>query len=147
VILCLHGAKHGWERLKWVFDIAGILRRHPDFDWAALHRLARAYGCRKMIALGLNLAAGVMQTKSASPFSGAAPAALREQWSMPEVPTLAVRSMQVQTRDTWWERWRVVDPFQPTARDREVLPLPRALHWMYYAIRPIRLLADYGRKL
>ena len=27
---CLHGIWHGWERLAWLLDIAGLLVRHPD---------------------------------------------------------------------------------------------------------------------
>jgi hypothetical protein len=135
VILCLHGAKHGWDRLKWVFDIAGLLRRHPQLDLEAVDRLAETSGCRKMVALGLQLAADPRHAE------------LRELWTMEEVPMLSIVGVQLRTRDTLRERWRIARPFQPSARDREVVALPESLEWLYFAIRPVRLLADYGAKL
>jgi hypothetical protein len=151
VILSIHGAKHGWERLKWVFDLAGLLRRHPDLDVEAVDRLAQAFGCRRMVALGLQLAAGAIQANSASRFASRPLAALREQWSMAEVPTLSLVDVQVRTRDTRLERWRlvwwrIVRRIKPNERDRAVVALPRALHGLYYVIRPYRLLTQYGRK-
>ena len=33
VALCCHGAKHRWGRLKWLLDIAEILRSPVDLNW------------------------------------------------------------------------------------------------------------------
>ena len=55
-VLCLHGCKHHWERLKWVVDIAEMLRVHPALDWAYLMDLAYRTGSRRMIAVSVLLA-------------------------------------------------------------------------------------------
>ena len=34
--LCVHATKHRWERLKWLCDIAELLRARQDIDWAAI---------------------------------------------------------------------------------------------------------------
>jgi hypothetical protein len=70
---------------------------------------------------------------------------------MAEAPTLSLVDVQVRTRDTRRERWRLVywrimRRIKPNERDRAVVALPRALHWLYYVIRPFRLLAVYGLK-
>ena len=33
--LCLHGANHGWYRLKWLCDVAQFLHREPAINWQA----------------------------------------------------------------------------------------------------------------
>src|SRR5262249_22989147 len=42
LILCAHGAKHGWERLAWVCDVARHLAARGDLDWAEALGRARA---------------------------------------------------------------------------------------------------------
>src|SRR5204863_6282428 len=55
--LCVHGAKHLWERLAWLCDIAGLIEQHPELNWARLIAKARATGSERMLLLGLSLAA------------------------------------------------------------------------------------------
>jgi hypothetical protein len=34
--LCSHGAKHAFNRLAWICDIAALLRKFPGLDWPAI---------------------------------------------------------------------------------------------------------------
>lgn len=52
--LCEHGSRHGWSRLKWLVDLPFVLGSQ-DWDWGALFAKARAAGCEKTLALGLEL--------------------------------------------------------------------------------------------
>ncbi|MGH7929777.1 MAG: nucleotidyltransferase domain-containing protein, partial [Candidatus Binatia bacterium] len=55
--LCVHGAKHRWERLKWICDIAELVGVARDsIDWVHLTSRARALGGERMLLLGLFLA-------------------------------------------------------------------------------------------
>ncbi len=56
LLLCLHGCKHKWGTMKWIVDVAELLRMHPDMDWQGLMRDARASGSTRMLFLGLYLA-------------------------------------------------------------------------------------------
>ena len=56
IVLCVHGTKHAWEQLKWVVDIAELLRAHPGIDWTHILGAASALRCRRMVYLGLSLA-------------------------------------------------------------------------------------------
>jgi len=60
LILAVHGAKHLWERLLWICDIAQVIEHTPDLDFDALLRDASARGVERMTALGLSLARDVM---------------------------------------------------------------------------------------
>lgn len=56
VYLAAHGAKHEWERLRWICDIAQIAE---SLDDAAAHNviaLARQAGGTRILALGIHLA-------------------------------------------------------------------------------------------
>ncbi|HYP09819.1 MAG TPA: nucleotidyltransferase family protein [Bryobacteraceae bacterium] len=55
--LCVHATKHGWDRLKWVIDIAAVLQQQSTpIDWSDLMNTADAYGVSGMLLLGLALA-------------------------------------------------------------------------------------------
>jgi hypothetical protein len=55
-LLCLHGCKHQWEQLKWLVDVAEILRLRSDLDLHQAMSEARRCGSARMLALGLLLA-------------------------------------------------------------------------------------------
>ncbi|MEM9529786.1 MAG: nucleotidyltransferase family protein [Pseudomonadota bacterium] len=56
IALCIHGGKELWGTLKWIVDIAVLLRRNHDLKWEELHRRSRAWGTLRMVLLGLTLA-------------------------------------------------------------------------------------------
>jgi hypothetical protein len=56
IVLCVHGSKHTWELLKWVCDVAELLRSHPELDWNQIFLYASTWRCRGMLSLGLSLA-------------------------------------------------------------------------------------------
>jgi hypothetical protein len=55
VLNCIHGAKHLWERLMWVCDVASVLARHPELDWEKALRVATDVGAQSMLRLGVLL--------------------------------------------------------------------------------------------
>jgi hypothetical protein len=54
--LCIHGAKHLFERLEWINDINRFIRSHPEVDWNCLWELAAKQHTERMLLLGLNIA-------------------------------------------------------------------------------------------
>ncbi|MEJ0020634.1 MAG: nucleotidyltransferase family protein [Acetobacteraceae bacterium] len=60
LVACLHGGKEEWSRLIWIADVAALLRRHPALDTAAVLRRASEAGLRRMVLLGLRLAADLL---------------------------------------------------------------------------------------
>lgn len=56
LVLCAHGCRHLWVRLKSVCDVAMLIGRDPPLDWERVFREARATGSRRMLMLGLALA-------------------------------------------------------------------------------------------
>ena len=56
IYLCVHGAKHRWERLVWVRDVAAIASGAPALDWEPVWSSAVRLGAQRMLAIGLLLA-------------------------------------------------------------------------------------------
>jgi len=54
--LCVHGAKHQWERLNWLCDIAELIRAYPNLNWEQIVAQAENFGIERRLYLGLYLA-------------------------------------------------------------------------------------------
>ena len=59
-VLCYHGFKNRWDRLKYVADVAELLRATPELSWDAVYARARAMRSRRVLWLGLSLAEQVL---------------------------------------------------------------------------------------
>jgi hypothetical protein len=62
LLLAVHGAKHCWEAIGWVADVARLLAAHPDLDWQRLLHLARETRCERPVLLASSLVHEVMET-------------------------------------------------------------------------------------
>src|SRR5262249_50312999 len=56
VYLSAHGAKHAWERVSWIADVAGLIHRHAGMNWDDVYAMAVEQRCERVLALGLRLA-------------------------------------------------------------------------------------------
>ena len=59
-VLCYHGFKNRWDRLKYIADVAELLRATPDLNWDAVYARARAMRSSRVLWLGLALAERVL---------------------------------------------------------------------------------------
>jgi hypothetical protein len=63
ILICIHGAKHFWERLMWITDVATLIARHPEMRWPQALAAAEEVGAETMLHGGLLLAANVLQVQ------------------------------------------------------------------------------------
>lgn len=56
LFLCVHAAKHLWSDLKWICDVAELIRAFPDLDWRLALRQAALVRNERTLLLGLALA-------------------------------------------------------------------------------------------
>ena len=154
LVLCMHGSKHTWSRLVWISDVAHLLAAFPTLDWSRVLGDARRLGLRRALALGLLLAHRVCAAQIP-------PTMLRHVASDGTANRLAHSLEQilfdrpghfpagripynVQLLDTA-DRLRIflsADFFRPNERDLAFIRLPRALHFLYFVLRPLRILRD-----
>jgi hypothetical protein len=156
LILCLHGFYHCWERLEWICDIAELIRVHQKMDWIRVMEQARAQGIERILLLGLLLTSDLLKVAIPEEVSQKIQAdslvkslaAKMNRILFPE-PNFSRKDFEcflLQTKI--WGRLRDKVRYclgrlmTPNAADW-TLPLPAFLFFLYYFIRPIRLLRTY----
>lgn len=63
VLVCIHGAKHFWERLSWIADVAGLVSLQRNIDWERAASTARIVQSEHLLHAGLLLAADVLHAQ------------------------------------------------------------------------------------
>jgi len=63
VLICVHGAKHLWERLMWITDVAALVSRQANLDWERAAASAREVGAERMLRVGLELSASLLKLR------------------------------------------------------------------------------------
>jgi putative nucleotidyltransferase-like protein len=70
VLVCIHGAKHFWERLSWIADVAALVSRQKDIDWQRAAASARVVDSLHLLHTGLRLAADVLRAELPEAIAG-----------------------------------------------------------------------------
>jgi len=55
IVLCLHGAKEKWSKLKWVVDVAKFVNVHASLDWGVVFRRSESQGVARIVRLALSI--------------------------------------------------------------------------------------------
>jgi hypothetical protein len=160
LVLCVHGAKHGWSQLKWICDIVELTRRYQDLDWKRIIEQAVTLRSVRMLLLGLCLARNllgatlpekvVQQIQATSKVQSLAAQVneqlfreaddLRGLWQRHLFPGKALERLQDRLRYSFHIIKRLMSP---NTKDRALVPLPASLVFLYYFLRPIRLMGQY----
>jgi len=158
VMLCVHGAKHFWERLAWIVDIAQLVTVR-EVDWKLLSEIAAERKCSRLLMLGLYLAYEVVGAPLPESVLQRARSDSRVAWLASRViEQLAARTsdagvglwpramFRFRSCDNYWnglnQLFRLT--VSPTESDRETVRLPGGLSYLYAIVRPFRLLGRYG---
>ena len=161
MILCVHGCKHFWKRLQWICDVAEVCRVHRDLDWSRLMVKARKAGGGRMVDLGLRLAHEVLRQELPEEIRGQVMGDRVAAKLAAEVSSQLFARVEPLEGDLGREvfylamRERLRDQMRysihlmryrwaPTARDQALLPVPAALSFLHYLVRPFRLAMQYG---
>jgi len=161
LILCLHnGAKHQWEMLGWIADIAQLISIHKNMDWEKVMEQAVESSIERILFLGLYLAKDMLGAEVPHEIN-------RKLENDPAIPSLAeeVRKRTfTETENIPGEAERFVfflrmrenfkdkmqycfrRLFTSTKTDWSLLRLPAPLFPLYRFLRPIRLMKKFGVK-
>lgn len=155
--LCIHGSKHLWERLAWIADIAGLIESRTELNWNELVNRARSTGSERMLFLGLRLASDLLNADVPAEVKAAEESDLAVGVLAQDVvqdlfaPKLTPSGMsgyfffQLKARRRLRDKFKYVHfAITPTEEDLVRLKLPFALSFIYYLVRPIRLVVTGG---
>ena len=153
--LCHHHTRHTWSRLHWLSDLDALCSS-DQFDREATLALADELGQRGTVEAGLELH---QLMSSDTPWDDGPELArgkaflklcilnlpgdleLEKQLSLGIMggefmyPWQASPELIAQARRGWWR-----SIFQPTVSQYARMPLPGALHWVYFVTRPFELM-------
>ncbi|MDR3701284.1 MAG: nucleotidyltransferase family protein [Candidatus Sulfopaludibacter sp.] len=159
--LCVHGAKHCWERIEWITCLAELIRVSPSLNWPAVLQRAESLGILRLLDLGLYLAQS-MGAQLPGPAAGCleSDSAARRLATRVHADLFATPSGQshyqlrasrylfmMRSRERWADRARIlffsaIRPPHPEAN--EWMQLPPKLAFLHRIFRPVRLLTEYS---
>lgn len=102
IVLCFHGFKNRWDRLKHVADVAEAVRAYPDLDWGEVFARAHAMRGRRVILLGLYLAHHVLGADLPAPIRSELEDATYERLGRPLIDRLPQQAHL--TVEPYWDR-------------------------------------------
>jgi putative nucleotidyltransferase-like protein len=165
LILCAHGAKHQWEKMKWICDVAELVRTEKErVDWRKLRQEASRQGVGRMLSLGLVLARDLLGAELPVEVSKAVERDFGRGSVVSRIESrLLNESMEpfgdfelvifyLRTMDRWQDRVRFCfsylsqclrDLATPTSKEREFFFLPAPFSFLYFFFRPLRLTVKY----
>lgn len=161
LILCVHGAKHCWPRLGWIYDVAQLIDVHPGMNWGEALERGRSVGAERAVLLGLLLAGrllgralpgGVVRRIQADQVVAALAGHVRRrlfqeiEGSVPFEANLDAHLFYLRVRERLKDRAACLLhlAMSPNERDRKFLALPASCSVLYYPVRAIRLIGRYG---
>jgi hypothetical protein len=158
--LCIHGGKHQWERLEWLCSVAEVAAANPGMDCQAIAARARAWGIERMLNLALLLGHNLLamplpEALRAGAEKDRAAARLAEQTAaalFSGEPRSAGNGVNrgdlylylLRMRERLPDKIRILTYSSvrlPHPSSHEFFRLPSNLAFLYYVLRPARLLS------
>jgi hypothetical protein len=155
--LCFHGSKHCWTSLKWICDVAELIQSQPEINWERVQQQARKWGCDRMLYLGLLLARDLLeinlpeqlnQTIETDKISKVLAEQVKKNLFVKQLTETEKYLFIFRSRKGLLDKFHYLFHilFTPTAKEWHFLPLPQSLSFLYYFIRPLRLLLEYRNR-
>ncbi len=157
LILCIHGYKHCWEALGLICDVAGLIQIYQEMDWDLVTEEAHRYGSERILFLGLYLAKDLLEADLPDKVCQRIESDVKLDILAHKVCTPLFKGngllgaperyfFHLRSVKTFWDRvlycyFLMVPPY---VADFLVLKLPSTLFFLYYLIRPFRLLGKYS---
>lgn len=143
LLVCAHAAWHGWERLAWIVDIAGLLVRHPGVFPQAQSLVRRSTFLNNTLDCGCRIASEIFGPLPGIGLSGADPLTAQALELLvrdePDVPVQIQREIHHRLM-SFYERavYTIRRATIPGDPDFTGWPLPRRLNALYWVTRPVR---------
>lgn len=156
IYLCIHGSKHIWSRLEWLFSVHELVRKNKNLNWKLILTLAEQWSAKRMLGVGLLAARSLFETEL--------PEKVLVELDLPPQATKMAQSVsnryldpakchsiqgehsrftfwQLKCMDWTWGRIRLILAmlFNPTIEDYRRFTFSGKLCYFYNVCRPFRL--------
>ncbi len=147
LLSCVHAVWHGWERLGWLVDIAGLLTQHPRLFAEAENLAGPSPFLRRSLNVGCDVADQIFgplpdlpqrNQKQDPLIDQALDLFMREEPDVSRKIQRKIHHLLMSRRESFFYTFcRLATPGDP---DFKKWPLPVRLHGLYWALRPFRYL-------
>jgi hypothetical protein len=163
IYLCVHGSKHLWERIEWIIDLDKLINK-GTFDWNFMINTSRELKVYNMFLLGICLTDELFDTNI--------PLSIKELYvSNQKVNKLKTKILdlidskimhQVEENKYMTLKFKIIMQmfdtkresikyilsviFKPTHYDVYFINIYKSFSFLYYLVRPIRLIYSYFKK-
>ncbi|MCD4720402.1 MAG: nucleotidyltransferase family protein [Desulfobacula sp.] len=158
IYLCIHSSSHCWERLELICAIRQIVNSGKIIDWNNLDKRAKNLQCKRMLYLGLALARDLLDAELPEGMEQH----INRAWFVKYLEKQVIKkmffnqkpfseklswrfsSLHFFVRDTFLDavKYSLRIFFQPTVREWVNYPMPSYLLFLYYLLRPYRLIKE-----
>ncbi|MFH2124037.1 MAG: nucleotidyltransferase family protein [Pseudomonadota bacterium] len=165
--LCIHSSKHCWQPLEGINCISELIRNTEKINWMNVFAQSKHLRAHRIVLLGL-LMCHLLFDLELPPLVMAeldddkrlikhGKKILRRLTLDPVMQeqddyTCQFSTLHTCIRDSFPDRIKHLCRFlcrilfRPTAKDRQALPLPSSLTFLYFFYRPLRLVWEWGRR-
>lgn len=159
IILCSQGGKDCWLWLNRICDLAEVLRTYSDVNWEKVLQQAAKLKMTRMLLLGLSLAHYVLDAQLPELIlqkieANSLVKVLSSEVILQLTPTSPNYAMQSQFKsalfhlkllENTWDKivYCYENLIVPTIADKSLIRLPKFLSFLYYLLRPFRLIANF----
>ncbi len=164
--LCIHGSKDFWLRLSWVCDVATLIHTQPQMNWQWLSDRAQTLDCEQMLWLGISLAQDLLSVSLPEVAADRMQKVFEKQQLSAQIQRQILSGIcpkeikytklqrfyfHGQLIDNRGDQRRyyfscarslLLDPIRPNVQDLKFVSLHPRVHFLYYLIRPARLLSE-----
>jgi Uncharacterised nucleotidyltransferase len=156
LVLCCHGFTHQWEKLVWLSDVAGLIGRGDNLDWDYVFKKAKRLGVLRILLLGLFLASDLLGAslpcqaqdalRSETQVKRAAKEIVPHLFAPDMHPSSGWIGQQLRMRERTGDRIKSLLAILLTPRDYDWMfaSIPDSVGFLYYLIRPIRMVKARG---
>lgn len=153
--LIVHGSKHGWFRLKWLFDIHQFLQQ--PLNWIRVAEIADQWKTQHMMGQAMILIETLFEQDTPEPLKRYMN--LKQARKMAQI-ALVMMGEKMNPEEAnrqfshylFWKRYfflirprsqrvsYIIHQFIPTQQDRDILTIPNQLQFLYIPLRPVTVL-------
>ncbi|WP_010678056.1 nucleotidyltransferase domain-containing protein [Bacillus timonensis] len=159
--LVTHGARHGWSRLRWLLDIHMLVQK--ELHWPGLRNLLHKYKTIHIAGQALLLTCNLLDTEITEEMEPLIKSN-RSQLLAQQAIFYSERMINLHTEPVPHDISKyhsrhlfslmsiqqkimfILSTLHPYYMDKETLPLPKKLHFLYFPLRPFLLMWRRGSR-
>lgn len=150
--LVVHGARHGWFRLRWLVDMDKVFQKKLDYQQVKV--LMKKLGYAHLVGQAMILSSQLLNTpvnkELKATTEGSRPTKLAEKayvYICDSKEITSIISYLLSLKSPVQKVGYLLTVAYPSYRDAQLLPLPKPLHFLYFPLRPFLWMGRKVKKL